>query len=128
MPILLNVGVDVGKDTLVVACAENHFPVHNVPNQRGPLLAWLKSLPSGSRIGLESTGHYHELLADLAQTHGYCVFLLNPRETRHYAKARGNRAKTDRVDAVLIARLIAQEHTRMRPTGPPPPLNANWIG
>ncbi|MGB5053198.1 MAG: hypothetical protein WBO24_02265, partial [Nitrospirales bacterium] len=63
MPILLNVGVDVGKDTLVVACAENHFPVHNVPNQRGPLLAWLKSLPSGSRIGLESTGHYHELLA-----------------------------------------------------------------
>lgn len=119
MPILLNVGVDVGKDTLVVACAENHFPVHNVPNQRGPLLAWLKSLPSGSRIGLESTGHYHELLADLAQTHGYCVFLLNPRETRHYAKAMGNRAKTDRVDAVLIARLIAQEHTRLRAYMPP---------
>ena len=60
MPILLNVGVDVGKDTLVVACADDHFPVHSVPNQRGPLLAWLKSLPIGCRIGLESTGHDHE--------------------------------------------------------------------
>ena len=119
MPIFLNVGVDVAKDTVVVACAEDHFPVHSIPNQRAPLLSWLKSLPGGSRIGLESTGHYHELLADLAQAQGHCVFLLNPRETRHYAKAMGNRAKTDRVDAVLIARLIAQEHRHLRIYTPP---------
>ena len=56
----LNVGVDVAKDAVVVACAGEHFPVHSVPNRRAPLLAWLKSLPIGSRIGLESTGDYHE--------------------------------------------------------------------
>lgn len=115
----LNVGVDVAKDAVVAACAEPCFPVQSVPNQRGSLRAWLKSLPAGSRIGLESTGAYHELLADLAQAQGHTVFLLNPSDTRHYAKAMGNRAKTDRVDAELIARLIAQEHRRLRPYTPP---------
>ncbi|WNM62161.1 IS110 family transposase [Candidatus Nitrospira neomarina] len=117
----LNVGVDVAKDAVVVACAESRFPVQSISNQRALLRAWLKSLPAGSRIGLESTGDYHELLADLAQALGHTVFLLNPLETRHYAKAMGNRAKTDRVDAELIARLIAQEHRRLRPYTPPTP-------
>lgn len=119
MQTFLNVGVDIAKDAVVVACAAQSFPVHSVTNQRAPLLAWLKSLPAGSRIGLESTGSYHELLADLAQAQGHIVFLLNPLDTRHYGKAVGNRAKTDRVDAELIARLIAQEHTRLRPYTPP---------
>jgi transposase len=119
MQTFLNIGVDIAKDAVVVACAAQSFPVHSVTNQRAPLLAWLKSLPAGSRIGLESTGSYHELLADLAQAQGHIVFLLNPLDTRHYAKAVGNRAKTDRVDAELIARLIAQEHTRLRPYTPP---------
>lgn len=114
-----NIGVDVAKDAVVVACAAQSFSTHRVTNQRTPLLAWLKSLPTGSRIGLESTGDYHELLADLAHAHGHVVFLLNPLDTKHYARAMGNRAKTDRVDAELIARLIAQEHTRLRPYTPP---------
>ena len=119
MQTLLNIGVDIAKDAVVVACAAQSFPAHSVANQRAPLLAWLKSLPAGSRIGLESTGGYHELLADLAHAQGHTVFLLNPLDTRHYASAMGRRAKTDRVDAELIARLIAQEHTRLRPYTPP---------
>lgn len=119
MQTFLNIGVDVAKDAVVVACAAQSFPVHSVANQRAPLLAWLKSLPAGSRIGLESTGGYHELLADVAHAQGHVVFLLNPLETKHYARAMGNRAKTDRVDAELIARLIAQEHMRLRPYLPP---------
>ena len=99
-----NIGVDVAKDAVVVACAAQSFSTHSVTNQRAPLLAWLKSLPTGSRIGLESTGGYHELLADLAHAQGHVVFLLNPLDTKHYARAMGNRAKTDRVDAELIAR------------------------
>jgi transposase len=114
-----NIGADVAKDTVVVACAAQSFPVHSVTNQRAPLLAWLKSLPAGSRIGMESTGSYHELLADLAHAQGHTVFLLNPLDTRHYARAMGNRAKTDRVDAELIARLVDQEHTNLRPYTPP---------
>jgi hypothetical protein len=33
----LNVSVDVAKDTVVVACAEGHFPVHRVANRGDPL-------------------------------------------------------------------------------------------
>jgi transposase len=119
MQTFLNVGVDVAKDAVVVSCAAQSFPVHSVTNQRVPLLDWLKSLPAGSRIGLESTGSYHELLADMAHAQGHVVFLLNPLDTKHYARAMGNRAKTDRVDAELIARFIAQEHTHLRPYTPP---------
>jgi transposase len=119
MQTFLNIGVDVAKDAVVVACAAQSFPVNSITNQRAPLLVWLKSLPAGSRIGLESTGGYHELLADLAYAQGHTVFLLNPLDTKHYARAMGNRAKTDRVDAELIARLIAQEHSRLRPYTPP---------
>ena len=119
MQTFLNIGVDVAKDAVVVACAAQSFPVRSVANQRAPLLAWLKSLPADSRIGLESTGGYHELLADLAHAQGHTVFLLNPLDAKHYARAMGNRAKTDRVDAELIARLIAQEHARLRPYTPP---------
>lgn len=116
---VLNVGVDVAKDTVVVASADQRWPVQQVRNQRTALRAWLKTLPAGSRIGLESTGSYHELLADLAHAHGHTVYLLNPMETRHYAKALGARAKTDRVDATLLARMIAQEHAGLRAYRPP---------
>lgn len=89
--------------------------------QTSALLCWLAEISAHrcSRIGLESTGGYHELLADLAHAQGHVVFLLNPLDTKPYARAMGNRAKTDRVDAELIARLIAQEHTRLRPYTPP---------
>jgi transposase len=115
---LLNIGVDVAKDAVVVGCDEQGSTVHSIPNNRTALKAWLASLPSRSRIGMEATGCYHELLADLAHEHGHTVFVLNPKDTRHYAQAVGLRAKTDRVDALLIARLIAHEYTRLHPYRP----------
>ena len=107
--VVLNIGVDVAKDEIVVACSEGSFPVRQVANQRPALLAFLKGLPAGSRIGVESTGSYHELFAGLAHQLGFLVFLLNPKDTHHYAKAVGLRGKTDRVDAELIARMIAHD-------------------
>jgi transposase len=116
---LLNIGADVAKKAIVVACSEGSFPVREVTNQRPAVLAFLKSLPAGSRIGLESTGIYHELFAELAHPLGFLVFLLNPKDTRHYAKAVGLRGKTDRVDAELIARMIAHEYTKLHAWIPP---------
>ena len=62
---------------------------------------------------MESTGSYHELLAELAHNMGFVVYVLNPKDTRHYAKAMWLRGKTDRVDAQLIARMIVQEHQKL---------------
>ena len=128
MPTVENVGVDVAKDTVVVASADHRWPVQQVQNQRRALRAWLKTLPAGSRIGLESTGSYHELLADLAHASGHIVYLLNPMETRHYAKALGARAKTDRVDATLLARKLPKNMPGCAPTAPPPLSSGRWIG
>lgn len=115
----LDIGVDVAKDTLVVACANRAFAPRAIANQGAALAAWLGTLAPGTRIGLEASGGYHERLADLAQARGFRVFVLNPADTRHYARACGARAKTDRVDAHLIARLIAHEHQHLRPYVPP---------
>lgn len=115
----LDIGVDVAKDTVVVACASHALAAGTIKNERAALLAFVRSLPHGSRIGLEATGSYHELLANLAVKAGFTVFLLNPRDTRHYAQGVGLRAKTDRVDAALMARLVAREHDRLHPYSPP---------
>ncbi len=119
MQTLLDIGVDVAKNEVVVACAANTFVPHAVANRRVELRAWLKSIPKGSRIGLESTSTYHELLADLAYEQGFSVFVLNPRNTRHYAQGVGERAKTDHVDAQVIARYLAREHTQLHAYQPP---------
>src|SRR5215831_17799915 len=43
----LNIGADIAKDAIVVACSEGSFPVREVANQRPAVLAFLKSLPAG---------------------------------------------------------------------------------
>ncbi len=119
MQTALHIGVDVAKDTVVVACAHNTFASHTLPNTYQALVRWLNVLPVGSRIGVEASSHYHERLADLAYRQGFIVFVLNPADTRHYARACGVRAKTDRVDAALIARYIAHEYPHLHPYVPP---------
>jgi transposase len=117
----LDIGADVGKDEIAFASAEGGFSRRKVPNQRTELKAFLKTLPAGSRIGMESTGIYHELLAELAYKFSLVVFVLNPKDVRHYAKGVGLRGKTDRVDADLIARMINREHENLHPWIPPTP-------
>ncbi len=119
--VVLNIGADVAKDAIVVACSEGSFSVREVANQHTALLAFLNSLPVGSRIGVESTGTYHELFVEAAHQLDFLLFLLYPQDTRHYAKAVGLRGKTDRVDAELIARMIAHEHTKLHAWIPPTP-------
>ena len=119
--VVRNIGADVAKDEIVVACSQGRFPARKLANQRSALLAFLKGLPAGCRLGMESTGTYHELLAHAAHQLGFVVFVLNPKDARHYAKAVGLRGKTDRVDAELIARLIAHEHTKLHAWIPPTP-------
>ena|ERR1700682_2759439 len=50
--VVLNIGADVAKDEIVMACSEGSFPVRKVANQRTVLLAFLNGLPVGSRIGV----------------------------------------------------------------------------
>src|SRR5215212_826274 len=63
-------------------------------------------------IGMEATGIYWENLYYFLQPHGYHLQLLHPGQTHHFAQQRGLRAKTDRVDATTIARLLLSDEVR----------------
>lgn len=117
----LLIGVDVAKAEVVVACSQHTFPVHSVINTESALRKFLRTLPPGSSIAMEATGIYHQCLADLAHQLGFAVYVLNPKDMRHYAKGVGLRAKTDQVDARLIARFLAHEGSRLRAYEPPTP-------
>jgi transposase len=112
------VGVDVAKDELMV-CVHGQPGTQRLANQAQAVRQWLKSLPAGSAVAVESTGRYHQLLVAQAHALGMPVFVLNARDVFFYAKAMGARGKTDRVDAQLIARYLVEHYTCLRPFQPP---------
>jgi len=105
-------GVDVAKATLECAIydSEGTFTVNNSADAIG---VWLARLPRGSIIAMEATGSYHKLLAAMAHASGMCVFILNPHALKHYAQGIGLRAKTDPLDAHLIARYAMHERAKL---------------
>jgi transposase len=105
-------GVDVAKDQVVTA-QHGLGRIRSVVNEKSALDAWLATLPKGSIIAMESTGIYHRLLAERAHNAAMQVYVLNARDVHFYAKAMGTRGKTDRVDAPLIARYVAEHHTKL---------------
>jgi len=113
MQTLWDVGVDVSSKTVVAACAARSFAPRTLSNEPKALRRWLESLPAGTRVGVEATGSYHQLVADLGHAVGLTVYVLNPRDVKKYAEGVGRRGKTDRVDAEVIARCVAREHDRL---------------
>lgn len=118
----LYIGVDAAKDAVWVAESGEDAPApREIRNQRSSLLGWLRTLPPGARIAVESTGIYHQLLVDLAIDCGLVVYILNPKAVRYYAKGLLIRGKTDRVDARVIARYLAKEYEGLHPYVAPTP-------
>lgn len=108
------VGADVSKATVDSAIEDQAGNVQ-VANTSAAINRWLKQLPAGCYIGVESTGSYHQTLTRLAIAAGHTVYLLNTRDLSHYARALGRRAKTDQLDAQLIARYLAREYRHLHP-------------
>jgi transposase len=117
------IGIDVAKDELVIDSGQTLVAIANTAEA---IDAWLKTLPTVSYIGLEATGAYHQLLADRAVAIGKIVYVLNPRDMRHYALGLGRRGKTDRVDAQMIRRLSPLNGVIYAPTNPPRQCSMNW--
>jgi transposase len=108
----LFVGVDVAKKELVVCEGVGGTP-RTILNEADAIDCWLQSLPQGASIAMESTGRYHQRLATMASHAGFKVYVLNARDVHFYAKALGSRAKTDRVDALIIVRYLVEHQARL---------------
>jgi transposase len=72
----------------------------------------LSSLPNQILIGLEATSRYGENLYHFLESQGYQLCLLHPRQTHQFSQQRGLRAKTDKLDAGTIARLLLSGEAR----------------
>jgi transposase len=71
-------------------------------------IAQLGVAPEQIVVGLEATSRYGENLFQFLQRQGYHLCLLHPRQTHEFATQRGLRAKTDRLDAGTIARVLRE--------------------
>ncbi|WP_291552190.1 IS110 family transposase [Bosea sp. (in: a-proteobacteria)] len=111
-------GVDVSKAMLVIGQYESEALIE-IGNAPEPIAAWLASVPAGSIVAMEATGVYHRLLAHLAHAAGMVVYVLNPQVLKHYARAIGQRGKTDGCDARMIARYVEHERAKLRRWQPP---------
>ena len=113
MQSILDLGADVDSRSVMVACAAGSFKPHRIANEPKAIRAWLRTMPRGSRLTMESTGSYHEALADLAHRAGLQVFIVNARDVRRYGQGIGRRGTTDRISAEVLARYIAREHQEL---------------
>jgi transposase len=105
-------GIDIGKRELWVQ-RDGETSTQRLPNTVRAVRAWLASVPAGALLVMEATNTFHELLATSAHAAGLQVVVLNPRRSWHYARSIGQRGKTDRVDAAMLARFGAHEWTTL---------------
>lgn len=98
------VGIDVSKAKLdiYVSSTGKHLQVPNTPDGHQQLIQELP--PSGEcLIVIESTGSYHQAVALALVDHGHHVAVVNPKRVRDFARSLGGNAKTDRIDARMLA-------------------------
>jgi transposase len=110
------VGVDVGKAHLDVAERPNGTTWRVAHDEAGItqlVTRWQAAPPT--LIVLEATGGLEVPLAAALGTAGLAVVVVNPRQVRHFAQAIGQLAKTDRLDAALLARFAEVVRPAPRP-------------
>lgn len=103
-----NIGIDISKETLEVAVHETklHWTTKHEFTAFPKLIKALHSL-TPTRIIVEASGGYEHLLVSYLATADLPVIVINPRQARDFARATGQLAKTDRLDALVLASLGA---------------------
>jgi transposase len=106
-------GVDVSKDRLdvMILPEEQSLSVSNDPAGWAELIEWLRGF-SIAAIGIESSGGYERGVTRALLAAGFSVRQVNPFKLRQFAKASGVLAKSDPLDARMIASFVAIMPTR----------------
>jgi transposase len=101
-----SVGIDISKDALdvVIHPEGKSFRIPNTPEGHRALIKRLRGFEI-ARIVFEATGAYHRLIQRALVEAGLPWVKVNPRQARRFAQAAGKLAKTDRCDALMLARM-----------------------
>ena len=102
------IGIDVSKDWLDACCLSTteHRQFANDGRGLRALRQWIAT-NRASLVVFEASGIYHRRLEDSLSTATIPYAKVNPRQARRFAEATGKIAKTDRVDARILARMGA---------------------
>lgn len=109
------IGIDVSKDTLDVhrlSDGEDRRFANSKEDFKS-LIAWIGSAPV--RVVFEPTGPYHRAMEGALAKAGHALIKVNPRQARRFAEATGKLAKTDRLDARILARMGSLLQLEPRP-------------
>lgn len=114
-------GIDVSKQRfdLVIHPSGKRMSFASSPAQIAELGRRLIAL-GVSKVGLEASGGYERRLADSLHAAGLEVYLLAPVRVRSYARALAQHAKTDAIDAEMIAAYLAASLPHLKPYRPDP--------
>ena len=110
------VGIDVSKERVDVAIRPSG-EAWEAPNDDAGVEEVLRRLRAErpELIVLEATGGYERLMARGLAEAGLPVRVVNPRQARDFAKATGQLAKTDALDAAVLAAFAEACHPEVRP-------------
>ena len=102
----LCVGIDVSKATLDIAASSDiaQFTVSNDSDGFDAIITGLRR-HSVALVLMEATGGLEVAVACSLQAEGFEVAVVNPRQARDFARAMGYLAKTDRIDARVLAQM-----------------------
>lgn len=108
------VGVDVGKRFLDVACHDQPGVKRFANTGRGvtDLVAHVRA-GGACFLVLEATGGYEQALVDALVDAAVAFSRVNPRQARNFARATGQLAKTDPIDAQMLAQMALRLHDRL---------------
>lgn len=109
------VGIDIAAETHVVTVVDGQGgvlvrPTPFLEDAHGyARLFDVLGEPTDILVAMEATGHYWQNLFATLVSRGFAVALLNPLRTRHFAEEELERTKTDAIDALGLARFVAQK-------------------
>ena len=125
------IGIDVSKALLDVAI-HGQAGLQRYPNTPAGIRRLVKALAklADVRVVVESTGGYEASVTEACAQAGFWIARINPRQARDFARATGQLAKTDALDAGVLAEMAAVFHARLRPYQAPPAWQAElkaWL-
>jgi transposase len=98
---ILHVGLDVAKLSLQLHLAGRFHSLANDPKGHAQLLKLLRAQP-GAHVVCEATGGYEQPVVQALQAADLPVSILEAGRVRYFARAQGQRAKTDPIDAAVL--------------------------
>ena len=119
---MIAVGIDVSKAKSTVAILNSDgsirakpFIMHHTLSDMDAMVNYLNSLDDTFIILLEYTGHYHYPVLKKLQEEGFPVCLVNPYQMKKYGDVEIHKAKTDKKDALRIAKYALEKSYMLTP-------------